>query len=57
VVAPTLLHPATHPKLRHLSSPLASSQELFDMLASELQNAHGNKLEWIIIWLIMIEVI
>ena len=26
------------------------------MLASELHNTHANKLEWIIIWLIMIEV-
>ena len=30
---------------------------LFDMLASELQNSHSNKLEWIVIILIMVEVL
>jgi uncharacterized Rmd1/YagE family protein len=30
---------------------------LFEMLATELNHSHSNRLEWIIIWLILIEVI
>lgn len=40
-----------------LNKRLDIIKELFDMLANELQNTHANKLEWIIIVLIMIEVV
>ena len=39
-----------------LNKRLDIIKELFDMLASELHNNHSNKLEWIVIILIMIEV-
>ena len=39
-----------------LNKRLDILKELFDMLASELHQAHANKLEWIIIILIVIEV-
>ena len=39
-----------------LNKRLDIIKELFDMLASELHNSHSNKLEWIVIILIMIEV-
>ena len=40
-----------------LNKRLDIIKELYDMLASELATAHSNKLEWIIIILILIEVI
>lgn len=40
-----------------LNKRLDIIKELFDMLASELNNAHANKLEWIIIVLIVLEVL
>ena len=39
-----------------LNKRLDIIKELFDMLANELHNAHSNKLEWIIIVLIILEV-
>ena len=44
------------PRGQVLNKRLDIIKELFDMLASELHNSHSNKLEWIIIVLIMIEV-
>ena len=40
-----------------LNKRLDIIKELFDMLANELHVAHSNKLEWIIIILIVLEVI
>lgn len=39
-----------------LNQRLLILQELFDMLATELNHQHSSRLEWIIIWLIFIEV-
>lgn len=39
-----------------LNQRLVILQELFDMLAAELNHQHSSRLEWTIIWLIMIEV-
>lgn len=39
-----------------LNQRLAILQELFDMLATELNHQHSSRLEWTIIWLIVIEV-
>ena len=47
-------HHPSHPKV--LNKRLDIIKELFDMLANELHNAHSNKLEWIIIVLIILEV-
>jgi len=40
-----------------LNQRLAVLQELFDMLAAELNHQHSSRLEWTIIWLIVIEVL
>jgi len=40
-----------------LNQRLQILQELFDMLAAELNHQHSSRLEWTIIWLIVIEVI
>lgn len=40
-----------------LNQRLDVEKELFEMLANELNHQHSNRLEWIIIWLINIEVI
>lgn len=39
-----------------LNQRLLILQELFDMLAAELNHQHSSRLEWTIIWLIVIEV-
>lgn len=39
-----------------LNQRLLILQELFDMLAAELNHQHSSRLEWTIIWLILIEV-
>ena len=39
-----------------LNKRLDIIKELFDMLANELHNSHSNKLEWIVIILIFIEI-
>lgn len=39
-----------------LNQRLIIVQELFDMLAAELNHQHSSRLEWTIIWLIVIEV-
>lgn len=39
-----------------LNERLRIVQELFDMLATELNHQHSSRLEWTIIWLIVIEV-
>lgn len=40
-----------------LNQRLNIIHELFEMLGSELNHSHSNRLEWIIIWLIVIEVV
>ncbi len=40
-----------------LNQRLLILQELFDMLAAELNHQHSSRLEWTIIWLIVIEVL
>jgi uncharacterized Rmd1/YagE family protein len=40
-----------------LNQRLQILQELFDMLAAELNHQHSSRLEWTIIWLIVIEVL
>lgn len=40
-----------------LNQRLRILQELFDMLAAELNHQHSSRLEWTIIWLIVIEVL
>lgn len=40
-----------------LNQRLIILQELFDMLAAELNHQHSSRLEWTIIWLIVIEVV
>ena len=32
-------------------------QEMLDMLRDQTNNAHGARLEWIVIWLIVVEVV
>ena len=39
-----------------LSLKLTTIHELFDMLADDLKHKHSSKLEWIIIWLIAVEI-
>lgn len=34
-----------------------TSQEMLDMLRDQTNNAHGQRLEWIVIWLIVVEVV
>lgn len=40
-----------------LNQRLEAIHELFEMLGTELNHQHSNRLEWIIIWLIVIEVV
>jgi uncharacterized Rmd1/YagE family protein len=40
-----------------LNKRLDIMKELFDMLNDQLENFHAHKLEWIIIWLIVFEVV
>ena len=40
-----------------LNQRLDILKELFDMLSNEMHNNHSNKLEWIVIILIVIEVV
>lgn len=40
-----------------LNQRLDVLRELFEMLGNELNHQHSSRLEWIIIWLILIEVI
>jgi uncharacterized Rmd1/YagE family protein len=40
-----------------LNQRLEALHELFEMLGSELNHQHSSRLEWIIIWLIVIEVV
>lgn len=46
-----------HQRVELLSKKLATIHELFDMLADEQKHQHSSILEWIIIWLIAIEVV
>jgi uncharacterized Rmd1/YagE family protein len=39
-----------------LNTRLDMLKELLDMIQQQMQNAHASKLEWIVIWLIVIEV-
>lgn len=45
-----------HIPVQVLNKRLDIIKELFDMLASELHQSHSNKLEWIVILLIVVEV-
>ncbi len=45
------------PRLQVLNQRLDIVHDLFEMLGNELNHQHSSKLEWIIIWLIVIEVI
>ena len=45
------------PRTNVLSLKLATIHELFDMLADDLKHQHSSKLEWIIIWLIAVEIV
>lgn len=40
-----------------LNKRLDMLKELLDVLQQQQENAHASKLEWIVIWLIVIEVI
>mmetsp|Transcript_1169 Transcript_1169/g.1899 ORF Transcript_1169/g.1899 Transcript_1169/m.1899 type:complete len:426 (+) Transcript_1169:137-1414(+) len=40
-----------------LNTRLDMLKELLDMIQQQMQNAHASKLEWIVIWLIVIEVV
>ena len=44
-------------RLEVLNQRLDIVHDLFEMLGNELNHQHSSKLEWIIIWLIVIEVI
>lgn len=43
-------------RIKVLNARLTFVHELFDMLGNELNHTHSSRLEWIIIWLIIIEV-
>lgn len=43
-------------RIKVLNARLSFVHELFDMLGNELNHTHSSRLEWIIIWLIIIEV-
>ncbi len=40
-----------------LNKRLDMLRELLDVLQQQMENAHAVKLEWIVIWLIVIEVV
>jgi uncharacterized Rmd1/YagE family protein len=40
-----------------LNKRLDMLRELLDVLQQQMENAHAAKLEWIVIWLIVIEVV
>ena len=44
-------------RLEVLSKKLDTINALFDMIAEELRHKHSSQLEWIIIWLILVEII
>ncbi|MDX1811156.1 MAG: RMD1 family protein [Gammaproteobacteria bacterium] len=44
-------------RLEVLNKKLETIDELFDMIADELKHKHSSLLEWIIIWLIAIEIV
>ena len=50
-------HLDLHTRLEVLNQRLDIVHELFEMLGNELNHQHSSRLEWIIIWLIVIEVI
>lgn len=43
-------------RIKVLNAQLSFVHELFDMLGNELNHTHSSRLEWFIIWLIIIEV-
>ncbi len=45
------------PRIEILSLKLETIHELFEMLADDLKHKHSSTLEWIIIWLIAVEII
>ena len=45
------------PRTEMLSLKLETIHELFEILADDLKHKHSSKLEWIIIWLIAVEII
>jgi len=44
-------------RIQILSLKLETIHELFEMLADDLKHQHSSKLEWIIIWLIAVEIV
>ena len=44
-------------RIEVLNQRLDIVHDLFEMLGNELNHQHSSKLEWIIIWLIVIEVV
>jgi uncharacterized Rmd1/YagE family protein len=44
-------------RVNSLNQKLGVLKELFDMLTNQLQHRHSSLLEWIIIWLIVVEII
>jgi uncharacterized Rmd1/YagE family protein len=40
-----------------LNTRLDMLRELLDVLQQQMENAHAAKLEWIVIWLIVVEVV
>jgi uncharacterized Rmd1/YagE family protein len=45
------------PRTEVLNKRLDMLRELLDVLQQQMENAHSVKLEWIVIWLIVIEVV
>jgi len=45
------------PRTEMLTLKLETIHEMFEMLADDLKHQHSSKLEWIIIWLIAVEII
>jgi uncharacterized Rmd1/YagE family protein len=45
------------PRTEVLSKKLETIHELFEMLADEQKHRHSSRLEWIIIWLIALEIV
>jgi uncharacterized Rmd1/YagE family protein len=47
----------TRPRTEVLNKKLETIQDLLEMIADEQRHSHSSMLEWIIIWLIAIEII
>ncbi len=53
----TIRYLDVQPRIEVLNRKLSIIRELFDMLADEQKHKHSSLLEWIIIWLIAIEIV